>query len=71
MINTSDDTQQTFTFNDNALLSKAQRDADEELESNVVFVTQTIEKPIINTVGGDQPVISYVSNNNGMLTNGN
>ena len=50
---------------------RAQKDADEEMQSNFVVITQQVEQPIINNVKGDTPNIRYVSTNNGMLTNGN
>ena len=53
------------------MLTKAQKDADEELQSNFVVITQQVDQPIINNVKGDTPNIRYVSTNNGMLTNGN
>ncbi len=69
---TMDDKVETnMTFSDATLLNKAQKDADEEMQSNFVVITQQVEQPIINNVKGDTPNIRYVSTNNGMLTNGN
>ena len=69
---TMDDKVETnMTFSDATLLNKAQKDADEEMQSNFVVITQQVDQPIINNVKGDTPNIRYVSTNNGMLTNGN
>ena len=70
-IKMDDKVETNITFSDKALLTKAQKDADEELQSNFVVITQQVDQPIINNVKGDTPNIRYVSTNNGMLTNGN
>lgn len=70
-IKMDDNVATNMTFSDSALLTKAQKDADEEMQSNFVVITQQVEQPIINNVKGDTPNIRYVSTNNGMLTNGN
>lgn len=70
-ISMDDKIETNMTFSDKTLITKAQRDADEELQSNFVVITQQVDQPIINNVKGDTPNIRYVSTNNGMLTNGN
>lgn len=70
-IKMDDKIETNITFSDKTLLTKAQKDADEELQSNFVVITQQVDQPIINNVKGDTPNIRYVSTNNGMLTNGN
>ena len=50
------------------MTAKAQRDADEEMESDVIVLKQSITQPIINNVGGGQPKFVYINSKSPMLT---
>ena len=48
--------------------AKAQRDADDEIQNEVIVLKQNVTQPVINNVVSGQPKFVYVNSKSPMLT---
>lgn len=61
-------TQARIVKGESNILAKAQRDADEELETELLVITQNITQPVINTISSTPPKFVYINSKSPMLT---
>ena len=67
-IEPTEGTQTKIVESESQMQAKAQRDADDEIQNEVIVLKQNVTQPVINNVVSGQPKFVYVNSKSPMLT---